>query len=157
MNQLYLTLKSLHVLGVVMFIGNIMVTAWWKVMADRTRDPRIIAFAQRQVTLTDYVFTGGGVALIAATGYGAAVLHGMNIVEIRWLAWGNALFIASGIIWFLILIPVQARLARIAREFAVSDVIPGSYWQLERIWAVAGSIAVVLPLINLYWMVFKPT
>ena len=29
-------------------------------MADRTRDPKIIAFAQRQVTLTDWVFTFGG-------------------------------------------------------------------------------------------------
>ncbi len=39
-----------------------------KVMADRTRNPVIIAFAQRQVTLTDYIFTGGGVVLILSNG-----------------------------------------------------------------------------------------
>jgi len=39
---------------VVAFLGNIIVTGWWKLMADRTRDPRVIAFAQRQVTTTDY-------------------------------------------------------------------------------------------------------
>jgi catechol 2,3-dioxygenase-like lactoylglutathione lyase family enzyme len=47
-------------------------------MADRTRDPTIIAFAQRQVTLTDFVFTAGGVALILATGAGNAVLHNIS-------------------------------------------------------------------------------
>jgi len=43
----YLLLKSLHVLGVVIFLGNIIVTGWWKVMADKTRESKIIAFAQR--------------------------------------------------------------------------------------------------------------
>ncbi len=60
-----LWLKTLHIVGAVLFLGNIVVTGWWKVMADRTRDPRVIAFAQRQVTLTDWVFTGGGVIWVA--------------------------------------------------------------------------------------------
>lgn len=55
----YLALKSLHILGVVLFVGNIVVTAWWKVQADRTRHPAIVAFAQRQVTLTDWIFASG--------------------------------------------------------------------------------------------------
>ena len=75
----YLLLKTLHLVGVVIFLGNIIVTAWWKVMADRTRDPKIIAFAQRQVTLTDWVFTFGGVTLVAIGGYGNAALHGMPL------------------------------------------------------------------------------
>jgi hypothetical protein len=32
----------------VVFLGNIIVTAWWKMAADRTRDPPTIAYAQRQ-------------------------------------------------------------------------------------------------------------
>lgn len=60
MDSSYLTLKSLHLAGVAIFLGNIVVTGWWKAMADRTRDARIIAFAQRQVTLTDWVFTAEG-------------------------------------------------------------------------------------------------
>lgn len=55
MDSTYLTLKSLHILRAVIFLGNIIVTGWWKVMADRSRDLKIIAFAQRQVTLTDFV------------------------------------------------------------------------------------------------------
>ena len=43
----YLLLKSLHVLGVVIFLGNIIVTAVWKALADRTGSPTIAAYAQR--------------------------------------------------------------------------------------------------------------
>ena len=80
MDSTYLTLKSLHIVGAVVFLGNIIVTGWWKVMADRTRDSRIIAFAQRQVTLTDFVFTAGGVALILATGSVIRLL-------VTWIIW----------------------------------------------------------------------
>ncbi len=155
MNATYLTLKSLHVLGVVIFLGNIIVTAWWKVMADRTGDAKIIAFAQRQVTLTDFVFTAGGVALILAGGLGNAILSSVDYWNVRWLAWGMGLFIASGVIWVTVLIPVQIRQARLAREFAVSGNIPDEYWSLGRLWIWFGVAATILPLINVYWMVFK--
>lgn len=148
----YLLLKTLHIVGVVLFIGNIIVTAWWKVMADRTRDPKIIAFAQRQVTLTDWVFTFGGIVLVAIGGYGNAALHGIPMT----LAWGNALFILSGVIWVAVLIPVQTKLARIARTFADGGTIPETYWRLEKLWGLFGGIATVLPLANIAIMVFKP-
>jgi uncharacterized membrane protein len=59
----YNAFKVMHLLGVVMFLGNIIVTALWKAMADQTNEPHVIAFAQRLVTLTDCIFTGGGVVL----------------------------------------------------------------------------------------------
>jgi len=152
----YLWLKSLHLLGVMMFMGNIIITGWWKFMADRTRDPRVIAFAQRQVTLTDYVFTAGGSVILLAAGWGNAALHGMDVFQIHWLSWGLWLFSASGIIWAAILIPLQIRQERMAQEFAVSGDIPEEYWGMCRQWNIWGTIATVLPLLNLYWMVFKP-
>jgi len=156
MENAYLILKSLHILGVVIFLGNIIVTGWWKVMADRTRNPVIIAFAQRQVTLTDFVFTAGGATLVLATGVGNAMLHGMDFLRIGWLAWGFWLFVISGLIWALILIPVQIRQARMARRFQAGGDISQSYWTLGRIWIVFGLLATLIPLANLYWMVFKP-
>lgn len=152
----YLFLKSLHILGVILFLGNIIVTGWWKTMADKTKDIRIIAFAQRQVTLTDYVFTLGGVLLIIATGPVNALLHDMDIFTIKWLVWGNGLFIASGIIWAALLIPVQIKQAKMAKQFSETQIIPQRYWQLSRIWLIFGTLATLLPLANLYWMVYKP-
>jgi len=152
----YLLLKSLHILGAVLFLGNIIITGWWKVMADRTRNPVVIAFAQHQVTLTDFFFTAGGVLLILATGIGNAVLHDMNYLSIRWLAWGFWLFIISGVIWAAILVPVEIKQAEMAKQFAHGGTIPDSYWRLARIWNIAGAVATILPLANIYWMVFKP-
>lgn len=156
MDKPYLLLKSLHIFGAVIFLGNIIVTGWWKVMADRTRDPNIIAFAQRQVTLTDYVFTAGGAVLVLGTGLGNAVIHGMDYLTIHWMAWGYWLFIISGGIWAAILIPIQVIQARTARQFQKTGIIPENYWVLERIWMVFGTLATVIPLANIYWMVFKP-
>jgi uncharacterized membrane protein len=150
----YLLVKSLHLIGVVIFVGNILVTAWWKVMADRTRDPKIVAFAQRQVSLTDWVFTLGGVVLVAMGGIGNAYLHDIPMTT-PWIALGSALFAASGLIWIAILIPLQVKLARMAREFASAPAIPERYWRLERWWGVFGSLAMLLPLANIVVMVFK--
>jgi len=111
MDSTYLLLKTIHLIGVVLFIGNIVVTGWWKYMADRTRDPRIIAFAQRQVTLTDWVFTFGGVVLVGVGGIGNAALHDMPM-SVPWLGIGSLLFGASGVIWIAILVPLQIRLGR---------------------------------------------
>mgnify|MGYP006910914280 CR=1 FL=1 len=47
MDNPYLLYKSLHLLGVILFMGNIIITGWWKVMADRTGNRSIILFGQR--------------------------------------------------------------------------------------------------------------
>jgi len=152
----YLLLKSLHLLGVILFLGNIIITGWWKVMADRTRDKVVIAFAQRQVTLTDYIFTLGGAVLVLVTGLSNASTYGVDYLSIKWLLWGYGLFVASGIIWVVILIPLQIKLAKLAHQFTEDEPIPELYWKLGRLWLVFGILATLLPLINLYWMVFKP-
>jgi uncharacterized membrane protein len=152
----YLLLKSVHILGVVLFLGNIIITGWWKIMADRTKNKQIIAFAQRQVTLTDYVFTLGGVLLVLTTGIGNAILHELNYLSIKWLAWGYWLFIASGVIWVAILLPIQIKQAKMAKQFSEQEPIPEQYWKLGNLWIIFGTLATLLPLANLYWMVFKP-
>ena len=157
MNQTYLVLKCIHILGVVLFLGNIIVTAWWKTMADMNGDPKIVGFAQRQVTLTDFVFTGGGVLLIIVGGVGNTTRFHMDLVHTHWLYWGRWLFTASGLIWVFVLIPVQIMQARIARGFESGGPIPIRYWRLGRIWMTFGVTATLLPLANLYWMVFKPS
>lgn len=155
MDNSYLWLKTIHLLGVVMFLGNIIITAWWKAMADSTRNAQIIAFAQRQVTLTDYVFTAGGAALLLLAGMANVGIHHMEM-SAKWLSQGMLMFTLSGIIWAVVLIPAQIKQAKMAKEFAMSGIIPDEYWVLCKRWNIFGAIAVILPLVNLYWMVFKP-
>lgn len=151
----YLFLKSLHLFGVILFLGNIIVTGFWKLLADYTKDWKVIAFSQRLVTVTDIIFTTIGVIIIAVTGILMAQYYG-DYFRVKWIVWGLSLFIASGVIWVTILIPVQILLQRITTTFRDNNSITQRYWKYELIWMVFGVIATVLPLLNLYWMVFKP-
>ncbi len=158
----YETWKIIHLFGIMIFMGNIIITGWWKVMADRTRDPAVVAFAQRQVTVTDFLFTAGGAAILLTAAFGM-VSHlsegddPMRLIhDTTWLSWGYWLFIASGVIWVLVLIPVQIIQARMAHRFAVTGDIPDAYWRLGLVWGIFGLAAILLPLVNIYWMVMKP-
>ncbi len=147
---------SLHILGVVLFLENIIVTAVWKVLADRTRSVPVVAHAQRLVTITDIVFTGLGAALIVVSGQVMADDFGGVFGGPNWLTWGWSLFIASGVIWAAVLIPVEVAQARLVRSFRDEETIPDRYRRLSTVWMVFGAIATLLPLANLYFMVFKP-
>jgi uncharacterized membrane protein len=153
---LYATFKFLHVLGAIILVGNVTVTAVWKVFADRTRDARVVAFGQRLVTITDWSLTAGGILLIIVGGYGAALTAGMNLFGARWLVWGQILFAISGIIWAAILVPAQIRQARAARAFATGGEIPEGYRKDARRWLVWGVLATVPLVVAVWLMVWKP-
>ncbi len=146
---------ALHVLGVVVFLGNLVVTAVWKTLADRTRDARVVAYAQRFVTLTDLAFTATGAAMITISGFALADDWG-GITGPSWLTLGFSLFAASGAIWLAILVPVQVQQARLVRTFGEQVDIPDRYWQLARRWYVFGALATLLPLTNVFIMAIKP-
>lgn len=147
---------ALHILGVVLFLGNIIVTAVWKVLADRTRSVPVVVHAQRLVTITDIAFTASGAALIVISGQVMADDFGGVFSGPSWLTWGWSLFIASGVIWVAVLIPVEIAQARLARQFRDEETLPDRYWRLSTLWMVFGVLATLLPLANLYFMIFKP-
>lgn len=156
LSQHYLLLKTLHIFGVIIFLGNIVVTAFWKIFADISHDWRIIAFSQRLVTYTDISFTFLGILIIASTGILLSNSYGAYW-HVHWIFWGLMLFIASGLIWMTLLIPLQIKLHRIAKQFNDSKTIPREYWIYEAMWAIFGTIATILPFVALYFMVFKPS
>lgn len=151
----YEAFKVLHLLGVVLLLGNVTVTSIWKLYADRSRDPRIIAFAQRLVTVTDWFFTVWGVLLLVVGGYGAAWVAGIDPFGAGWLVWSQVQFVLAGVLWLGVLVPIQVRQARLARGFVEGGSIPAEYWRLSRRWILWGLVA-TLPLIGAVWtMVVK--
>ena len=152
----YRVLKLMHVLGAVLFVGNLVVTALWKAMADRSGQPAVVAFAQRLVTLTDFVFTGFGAGLVLSTGLLMGRVFGEDFWKLYWISWGLALFVVSGLIWLAVLVPIQLRQAQLARGFAAGGTIPPDYLRLSRWWMIFGTVAALLPLANLYFMVMRP-
>ena len=66
----------LHISGAVVFLGNIVVTAAWMLMAERTRSVNVIHFSAKAVMRADLLFTLPGVLLI--------LMNGLAMVLDRW-------------------------------------------------------------------------
>lgn len=148
--------KFLHLLGVILLLGNITVTAIWKVFADRTRDGKIVAYGQRMVTGTDFGVTIPGIALTMIGGYGAMYEARYDFPGPDWLVWSQLSFVAAGVIWLGLLVPMQIRQARIARQFDENTPITDEYRMLSRRWLVWGLVATVPLVAALYFMIAKP-
>lgn len=146
----YEVFKFLHILGVIFLLGNVTVTSAWKVLSDRTRNPVIIARAQRLVTLTDWAFTLWGILLLVVGGYGAAWVADMDVLRDDWIVKSEIGFLVAGVLWLGILVPIQLKQARLARGFSDGGEIPAQYWTLSRAWIVVGLLATV-PLVAAMW------
>lgn len=139
-----------------LLVGNVTVTAVWKVFADRTQSPTIVAFAQRLVIYTDWSFTLGGVVLTAAGGYGMAWFARMDVLAAPWLVWGQILFVASGLMWLAFLIPSQTKQSRLACRFDAKTSIPSAYQRLGRQWIGWGVVATIPLIAAIFVMTAKP-
>ena len=89
-------------------------------------------------------------------GYGAAWIAGINPFGSAWLVWSQVMFVIAGMIWLVILVPIQVRQARVAKGFANGGEIPDSYRRDSLNWIIWGLIGTV-PLVAAVWlMVAKP-
>jgi uncharacterized membrane protein len=156
--MIYLSLKFLHIVGAILFLGNITTAAFWKAHADRSRDPKIIAHALEGVMRADRIFTMPGVMMILFAGFAAALIARLPLFRTAWIAAGIALFAITALIFMGRVGPLQRRMLALAR--ATDDGASfdwATYDKLSRSWAVWGSIAVLLPVLAAAIMVFKPT
>jgi uncharacterized membrane protein len=153
---MYVAWKAVHIFGVVLFMGNIIVTALWKARADRSADLATVAFAQRTVAAADRMFTLPGAILIAVGGYAMASVGHLPLHGPRWIEWGQGLFYASAVIWLAVLIPAQHRLVALSEAGRRAGSLDPAFHRLSRRWATWGGIATLLVLVALVLMVTKP-
>lgn len=149
MPDTYLVWKFLHITGVVMLMGNVTVTAIWKFFADRDGRGAVLGFAQKLITYTDWSMTMWGAALTMIGGYGLAIEGQFDLTQ-GWLLWAQVCFVAAGAIWLGLIVPVQIKAARLARDFGDGPV-PEAYKALSRKWILWGLISTV-PLVAALWL-----
>lgn len=153
---IYLWAKAVHVLAVVLFLGNIIVTAVWKRAADRSGNRAVVEFGHRLVVWTDWVFTGPAAFVLLASGLIGVFAGGLALLEATWLRWGLILFGLSGLVWVAVLIPVQRAQSRILTETPKGEALPEAYFDLCRLWLRVGLVANVFPVVALFLMILKP-
>jgi uncharacterized membrane protein len=154
---MYLWLKLLHIIAVIMFLGNITTGVFWHKHAERTRNPRLIAHAMEGIIRSDRLFTVPGVVVILTTGIFAAIRGGFPLLGTGWILWTLVMFSISGLVFMMRLAPLQRKLL----AFALAGAASGSfdyeaYHRIAAQWDHWGGVATLTPLIGLGLMVLKP-
>ena len=112
---MYLVLKLVHVVAVVLFLGNITTGLFWHAHAMRTGDPVRLAHTVDGIIGSDRWFTGPGAVAIAVTGIGLAQVGKLPIFGTGWIAVSLGAFILSGALFGMRVAPLQRRLRALAR------------------------------------------
>jgi uncharacterized membrane protein len=150
----YNYIKLIHVLFVVIFLGNITIGLFWKMIAEKTKDPDKIAFAFKGIIKGDRYFTVPGVIGITLFGIGGAMHGGLPLLRTGWILWSIILFTISGIAFMVKLVPLQKKLAALASDKEKFNW--DEYHSLSKQWDFWGYVALITPWIALILMVIKP-
>ena len=148
-----------HILGALVFVGNITVSALWTVLARHTAQASVVAFASRTVSAADSLLTFPGVILVLLNGLALAnKLYGWSrLHEAGWITGSLVLLALSGVVWAGFLLRYQAAMVRLSVPAAQSGGnLPPEFFAVFNRWALWSTIATALPLISLYLMVAKP-
>ena len=154
---MYLWMKLVHILAVVLFLGNIITGLFWHRHAERTRNPRLLAHAMDGVIRSDRLFTMPGITVIIATGVIAAIQAGLPLLRTGWIAWTLVLFTISGLLFMFRVAPLQRQLRTLAEAGAASGSFDyEAYHRVALRWEIWGAGATLTPLLALALMVLKP-
>lgn len=147
------SVKVLDVPSACLFLGNVVVSGTLAFIAERTRNFEVIAFSNRLVLITDLMFMLTGALLVVYTG--SLMSHrydGVPAASQAWITWSYMLFGVSGLIWVLVLVPIQWRQrVLLGRHRAITP----EYLKLSRIWQISGAVATLVPLPIVYLMIVK--
>jgi uncharacterized membrane protein len=144
----------LHILGVILFLGNIIVTGLWMVVAERSGDSSALRFASTTVNWADVAFTAPGIILVVINGLTLATRWG-GPLGTGWLTASVSLFGVSGALWVLFLIRYQDRMARISEASRSATDLPREFYTVLHQWYRWGAIAMIVPVVTSMLMVVK--
>jgi len=149
-------LLAIHILSAVVFVGNNITSAFWKVRADRSGSTEAMATASRSLLLADMIFTGPGLIGLLVTGIWMIQLTGWERFQEPWLGISLALLVLTAGIWAVGLLPLELRMVRLARLQSNNITSDPAYRQSSRIWSMMGGAATLMPVAILILMVLKP-
>jgi uncharacterized membrane protein len=151
----YSILKVIHILSAIFLFGAGFGSAFHKFLADRSKELRAQVAANRQIVVTDWVFTVPTVVIQPATGWAMATLGGYSIAN-RWLAVAIGLYGFAGLCWIpAVFLEIKMRDLSL-RALVDNTPLPSTYYHLARIWCWLGVPAFLAMVVIVYLMVVKP-
>jgi uncharacterized membrane protein len=152
---MYLVLKTVHIVAVILFMGNIITGLFWKAHADRTRNVKFIAHTMDGLIRADRWFTIPGVIVITAAGIWAAIQAGLPLLRTGWILWSIIAFSASGIAFAWQVAPLQKEILAMTRAAGDGELDWELYRSRSLRWELWGLFATVAPAIAVVLMVLK--
>lgn len=144
-----------HIIGATVLLGTGAGIAFFMVMAQRTKDVKIIAHTAGIVVIADWIFTTSAVIVQPITGAILAHQIGWPLFS-GWIGLSLLLYVAVGAFW-LPVVWIQHKLRDIARESLKADMpLPERYHKLYRIWFISGFPAFIMVLIIIWLMIARP-
>ena len=151
----YITLKTIHLLSLVLLFGTGLGSAFYKFMADRSGDVHSIMTTNRHVVLADWLFTTPTVIIQPISGF-AMISHSHLPLTTPWLLISVLLFILVGLCWLPVVV-LQIRMRDLATQAVNSGTeLPEIYFHYGRIWFWLGVPAFIGMVLIVYLMVCKP-
>jgi uncharacterized membrane protein len=145
--------KLLHIIGVILFLGNITIGVFWMRIAVRTADVKILAHTLKGIIASDMFFTIPGVIIIAATGFMTAMVGQYPIMKTGWIVWPMTLFVVSGIVFMFFIAPLQKKMYALISSTENYD--QSKFNTLYLSWNIWGAVALLLPIAAMVMMVLK--
>ena len=152
----YFYLKLIHLIAVMLFLGNIITGLFWMHIAVKTKDLKIITFAMKGIIKADRYFTIPGVIIITAGGIMAAIYGHFPILRTGWIFWSIILFSISGLAFAFKVAPLQKKIYNLTLNKENStDFDWVKFDKAYLAWDIWGLIAVILPLAAFAMMTLK--
>ena len=133
---LYEIAKLIHILGTVLLFGTGMGTAFFLLMAYRSRDLDAIRVTARHVVIADWLFTTPAVVVQPISGVVLMLLLGYRYDTV-WFAAVVVLLALTGACWIPVVF-IQYRLRDLAIAATSFDTLPQEFHRLMRRWIVLG-------------------
>jgi len=152
--DLYLAVKTVHIVSAMLLFGTGLGTAFAMWMAHRRGDVAAIAVVARNVVLADWLFTAPAVVVQPITGLWLAAHLGLPLSE-PWIAISLGLYVLTGACW-LPVIRLQIKARDLAEATArAGEALPPAYHRAMRAWFALGWPAFLAVLAILVLMVAK--
>ncbi len=148
-------LRWAHIVGACVLLGTGAGIAFFMMMAQRTRDARVIAHVAGTVVIADWLFTATAVFLQPISGSLLAMEIGWRLTE-SWILLSLGLYVLVGAFW-LPVVWIQHQLRDMAQAAAAAGAdLPDRYHRLYRIWFIAGFPAFAAVLAIVWLMIVRP-
>lgn len=152
--MLALVLKTLHVLGAVLFLGTGAGSAYYKLRAAASKDLAVIAWCDAEVVRADWLFTVPAGVTMPVTGLWLVHLYRLPL-ETPWVWQGLAGYVIAGLTWLpaaYLQIRMRAVSAAALRE---GRPLPPEWQRMQRTWALLGLPSFAATMAVVWMMVSK--